>query len=326
MPMVLAIVTDTEGSTYSKTGDFILIRGDGQYQGLVSGGCVEGDLAERASAAITAKQCRIVDYDLGGEHDALWGMGAGCDGALQILLVPLTVASGLYAFRALAKAYQKGEQSLLAVAVSDRPDAQLICAIAATGATTGDPLPDWLGKPEALVTSDSRSQRVTAASHAPVCLVAVAPAPSLLICGAAPDVEPICELLATLGWRVTVCDHRPAYLQRLAATGQQVQSVVPGALDDALVLSEFDAVLIMSHHLASDEAYLAEVAGVSHWRYVGLLGPAHRRDRLLAAIGNVPKTFVEKLHGPAGLRLGGREPASIAISIVAELHQALLAN
>ena len=43
--MVLATVTDTEGSTYSKTGDFILIAANGDYQGLVSGGCVEGDLA-----------------------------------------------------------------------------------------------------------------------------------------------------------------------------------------------------------------------------------------------------------------------------------------
>jgi xanthine dehydrogenase accessory factor len=46
-PMVLATVYETVGSTYSKAGHRILIAASGQYQGLVSGGCLEGDLARR---------------------------------------------------------------------------------------------------------------------------------------------------------------------------------------------------------------------------------------------------------------------------------------
>ena len=42
-PMVLATVYDTAGSTYSKAGHRILIASNADYQGLVSGGCLEGD-------------------------------------------------------------------------------------------------------------------------------------------------------------------------------------------------------------------------------------------------------------------------------------------
>ena len=52
-PLVLATVYDTLGSTYSKAGHRILIAGSGDYRGLVSGGCLEGDLAERAREVIS---------------------------------------------------------------------------------------------------------------------------------------------------------------------------------------------------------------------------------------------------------------------------------
>jgi len=49
-PLVLATVYETAGSTYSKAGHRILLAANGDYRGLVSGGCLEGDLAERARA------------------------------------------------------------------------------------------------------------------------------------------------------------------------------------------------------------------------------------------------------------------------------------
>ena len=50
-PLVLASVFETEGSTYSKVGARMLIDAGGDYQGMLSGGCLEGDLAERAREA-----------------------------------------------------------------------------------------------------------------------------------------------------------------------------------------------------------------------------------------------------------------------------------
>ena len=59
--------------------------------------------------------------------------------------------------------------------------------------------------------------------------------------------------------------------------------------------------------------------------YVGLLGPVRRKERLLAEIGDIAARLDKRLHGPAGMRLGGRGPGPIALEIVAEMQQ-FLAN
>mgnify|MGYP001829079532 CR=1 FL=1 len=50
-PLVLVTIYETSGSTYSKAGTHMLIDGDGDFHGMLSGGCLEGDLALRAAAS-----------------------------------------------------------------------------------------------------------------------------------------------------------------------------------------------------------------------------------------------------------------------------------
>ncbi len=59
-------------------------------------------------------------------------------------------------------------------------------------------------------------------------------------------------------------------------------------------------------------------------RYIGLLGPGDRRRRLLEELGDVGRALDSRVHGPAGIDIGGRGPAAIALSIIAEMHQALM--
>jgi xanthine/CO dehydrogenase XdhC/CoxF family maturation factor len=78
----------------------------------------------------------------------------------------------------------------------------------------------------------------------------------------------------------------------------------------------------MSHHLVSDRTYLAQLAE-SGVPYIGLLGPKHRRERLLADLGDKAGALEDRLHGPAGLDIGGRGPGPIALSIVAQVQKVL---
>jgi xanthine dehydrogenase accessory factor len=54
--------------------------------------------------------------------------------------------------------------------------------------------------------------------------------------------------------------------------------------------------------------------------YVGLLGPAARREKLLNDLGEGARQLRTRLHSPVGLALGGRSPESVALAIVAEIH------
>src|SRR5580658_6036921 len=85
---VLATVVATDGSTYRKSGARMLIMADGSYLGLLSGGCMEADLAAHARQVIDAGTPRAIEYDMRGPDDVLFGLGAGCEGAMRILLEP----------------------------------------------------------------------------------------------------------------------------------------------------------------------------------------------------------------------------------------------
>ncbi|MEO0616319.1 MAG: XdhC family protein [Pseudomonadota bacterium] len=327
--MVLATVTDTDGSTYSKTGDFILIAANGDYQGLVSGGCVEGDLATRAAQTLASRTPAIVDYDLGGEHDALWGMGAGCDGRLQILLTPLFEAEQYAPLLAVADAYRNGISAVLGLGAPGTPQAGLMTSASAEGhfvhhdvaaeaqATVERVLGEqWLAGCSAQVVDD--------ALEAPLFVIHVRPAPRVLLCGAAPDAEPLARLLGDLGWHVTVYDHRPGYIETFDAKLAAERIAAPAAaLAQRVALAHFPVVVVMSHHLETDTAYLRALARHDHWHYIGLLGPVHRRERLLEAVGQPADTIRPMIDGPAGLPLGAKEPAGIALSIAAGIHARL---
>jgi len=144
--------------------------------------------------------------------------------------------------------------------------------------------------------------------------------PRVLVLGAGPDAVPLLRFAANLGWRCTVCDHRPAYVEGNDFASAVLRQCGPAEeLARRLDLGQFDMAVIMSHHLASDRAYLRQVAE-SGIAYIGLLGPPGRRERLLADMPALREGLARRLHGPAGLDLGGRGPSAIALSIVAEMQ------
>ncbi len=129
-----------------------------------------------------------------------------------------------------------------------------------------------------------------------------------------------------LGWRITVADHRPANLARGdLGNADQVLQVTPADLEDSVSLAQFSAAVVMSHHLDTDRLYLRSLAH-STLPYVGLLGPAARRDRLLADLGATGAGLKTRLHAPIGLRIGADSPETIALAILAEIHATLVSR
>ena len=111
---VLATIVATSGSTYRKPGARMLMLADGNFLGLLSGGCLESDLQAHASEVRDNDAPQAIEYDMRGPDDVLFGIGAGCEGAMRILIEP--AGAGTAAAAALAKAgtaTQRGEASVL---------------------------------------------------------------------------------------------------------------------------------------------------------------------------------------------------------------------
>ena len=144
--------------------------------------------------------------------------------------------------------------------------------------------------------------------------------PKLLILGAGPDAAPIVDFAARVNWKVTLVDHRPVYADPSHfPLAERVILARPEELGNAVDLKHFSAAVVMSHHLPSDLSYLRTLAEATI-PYVGLLGPAPRREKLLSDLGEGARQLRTRLHAPVGLALGGRSPESVALAIVSEIH------
>ena len=74
-PVALCTIVETEGSTYRKAGARMLVDANGIYYGVLGGGCFEGDLVERARTAISTGKPSLVEYDMRGDEELIWGLG-----------------------------------------------------------------------------------------------------------------------------------------------------------------------------------------------------------------------------------------------------------
>lgn len=330
-PLVLVTVVETEGSTYTKAGHRILLTGSGDFQGLVSGGCLEGDLAEHAREVLAAGTAQLLTYDLRDEADELFGLGIGCNGLFRVLLQPLRAEDGYAPMTAIAAAWS-GEVAGVTATVIDGSDASvpagatLVCAGNEQLCT---PLPAaW--RERLLAGCRVREARLVTETlddhNARVLYAPLQPIPRLLILGAGLDAVPLLDIAGHLGWRVTIADHRPAHLARGDLGGaERVAQIAPRELPGALSLDHFAAAVVMSHHLDTDRAWLVALAR-SPVPYVGLLGPAARRDRLLQDLGADGAGLRDRLHAPVGLPIGADSPESIALAVLAEIQASMSAS
>ena len=327
-PLVLVTVFETAGSTYSKAGGQMIIDGDGNFCGMLSGGCLEGDLVERARTVIETGAADTASYDLSAD-DELWGLGVGCDGSMSVMLQPLVPETGYQPFAAIDEILVGGEPAVIACVISVESPA----IKAGTSVVLQNDVTLNFGVSEAVARSIVAEADLDRPAHARdidtpdgrcrVLFVRISPSPALLILGAGLDSEPVVRIASELGWRCTVIDHRPAYVEsrRYPHPTARLCSLV-GELSAQVNLDGFDVAIVMSHHLVSDRGYLQQLAE-SSIGYIGLLGPPGRRDRLMNDLGDAAGALQGRLYGPAGIELGGRGPGPIALEIVAQMQKFL---
>jgi xanthine dehydrogenase accessory factor len=326
-PLALATIVATSGSTYRKPGARVLIDADGTACGLLSGGCLESDLLERARSVIDTGAPQLVEYDLRASDDPIWGLGLGCEGAMSILVQRLTAADDYYPLNRVRSALELRTPVLFGTIVRSTNVAWPVGACVFEGETADDvfgrALNDAIvrsngaGLGAQLVEVEGRDGEVS------VFLGRVDLPPQILLLGAGPDAAPVARAAEELGWSVTVYDHRSAYaVKEHFPQAIQVISAPADEFASRLDLSLYDAAVVMSHHLQADLHYLRGLAD-SPIRYVGLLGPRERRQRLAADLGALALKLAGRVHGPVGLDIGARTPEAIALAIVAEIHAVL---
>lgn len=308
----LALVTDTEGSTYRKPGALALVADDGSRLGTLSGGCLEPALDLLARRALDEGRTQVGLFDTLGDDDLLFGSGSGCRGRMRVLAWPVPAASAHPLLDALLAAQAAGHPLELALHVDPENAGEGLAWSAGERVALGrgcDPeLATW---PHGLQVSGGQSiarLRVRAPSR-------------LLLVGGGPEAPALLRLARTLGWHSTVADHREGLLDpaRLADADARVLARPAAAL--AAEAHAPDAVLVMTH-LASADLEALRALAPRPVAYVGLLGPPGRRDELLAMLDDETRAqLMPRLRAPVGLPLGGEGPEAIALAIAADLQR-----
>ena len=324
--MALVTVVATEGSTYTKAGHRMIVADNGDFHGLVSGGCLEGDLATHASRVIDTGDPALLTYDLRDEADEIWGLGIGCNGLLRLLVQRLDEQQHYQPYLDIAECHRSfggGHMALVVDSTAERIPAGTTCLSAADGVTSarlGPELIDLLMRHMESHAAPGLADLEMEAEHVQVLHVPVAPVPRLLVIGAGPDAVPLVRLATELGWRVSITDHRPTYLEApgLDVADQRIEARA-GHLAEHLDPTQFHAGVVMTHHLDSDREHLRELAAGGPG-YLGLLGPRARRERLMTELGPAGLALQPRLHGPVGLDIGALSPETIALSIAAEIQ------
>ena len=308
-PIVLATIIETRGSTYRNSGARMVLHQDGAMTGLLGGGCFEADLSAQAKPVFDSGKPATVIYDMRSSDDAIWGLGLGCEGAVTIFLQRLN--------------HQNSYQPIVLLEVLSRQGGQLHLVVS----SSHDALPAgscWSAKylPEQMITTSPLAPglcQVTIQGEQLELFVAdISPPTHLLICGAGPDAWPLASMAKTLGWKVTVADHRATYASDKHF--DQVDDIV--LFEDQLDTRRVTAAVVMSHNLEVDRRYLKCLASAP-LRYLGMLGPVARRQRLLEELGADGIDLAARLHGPVGLDLGGELPEEIALSLLAEIQSVI---
>ncbi len=302
-PLVLATLVSTSGSSYKKAGAMMLIESDRATHGLISGGCLESDVAEHAMTVFDTGKPLTLDYDLSDE--SIFGLGAGCDGSIKLVL---QIIGGDYLpFSALNPLPELAEATELFILSEQHKDFSIGSYFVST---TENVIESVAG----FYTTIHQQAKANAE------VLNYMPPPKVAICGAGIDVAPLIEILHLLQWHVSVIDHRSGRLQQLKKhpKTQLIEAQIT-TLSSCLETDQFDAVAIMTHNLDRDAAYLKHFAE-SDLTWLGLLGPIKRRDKVLKKAGLRLEPIEKRLHAPIGLDIGGNMPENIAVSIAAQLQ------
>ena len=306
--IVTATVVATEGSAPREPGAVLAVSELGEVAGSVTGGCVEPAVYEEALAVLRDGRPRLCVYGIADEE--AFGVGLSCGGTVRIfverfdapLLEPLRAAI----------------------------DQELPVAVVSTVTEDGSGRPPRLvalhdAQPEIAEALARGESRLVEAGGDLLFVSSFAPRARMYVFGAVDHAGAVATIGRFLGYRVTVCDARARF-----ATNERfpdVDELVVAWPDEFLRGAPVDrrtAIIVLTHDPKFDVSLLV-AALQTDAGYIGAMGSLRtteeRAERLRSE--GVDEQQLRRIHAPIGLRIGGRSPQEVAVSVAAELIQAL---
>jgi xanthine dehydrogenase accessory factor len=323
--IAIATVVSTWGSSPRPVGSKLAATLSGGIAGSVSAGCVEGVVIDACKEALESGQPRLLTF--GAADEDAWEVGLACGGTIQVLVEPFSAWGGIYDS---LRQYLEARRPMAVVSVIDGTEDQLNrkLVVLADGSTEGDlSLPDQTRQvtERALELLAQGTGGTLDLKDGPALFIEVhPPVPRLIIVGAVHIAELLVSLANLVGFDTVVVDPRAAFATRERFPhATQLVKEWPQKVLPSMQLDESAYVTVLTHDPKLDDPALQIVLS-SNARYVGALGSRRTHAKRLERLRQLGLTEAQlaRLHAPIGLRLGGRSPSEIALSIMAQVVQA----
>lgn len=335
--LALATVVHVEGSSYRRPGARMLVTDEGQLTGAISGGCLEGDALRKALLAISQQQNKLVVYNTIDEEDRQLGIQLGCNGIVYILFEPIDPTKEMHPLRLLEKVtHQQSEVVLLTLfnlqnVSAKQPGTVLLFEkehkygqlLELSIDEINTDVHTVFNKQSSLFTTYTNAQNETLAALVEL----LKPPVQLCIAGAGNDVFPIAAMAAVLGWKLLIADGRKTHAT--AKRFPSAKNILIGKPEELICKIKIDdntVMVLMSHNYNYDLGMLRLIIK-SNCRYIGVLGPKKKLEKMLEELENegmkISEKDLEKIFGPVGLDIGAETSEEIALSILSEIKAVL---
>jgi xanthine dehydrogenase accessory factor len=308
--VVLATVVDTWGSAPVPVGAQMAIAADGEFQGSVSGGCIEGEVITEAEEVLGTSTPRTLEFGVADE--TAWNVGLPCGGNVKVYLQCLEPATGGLDFLDRAISAQTERRGLLVKTRLADGRRELV-------------EPDTPGLPDDLARRfKSGASKLIETPEGAVFVQALLPPARIVVIGATHIAQIVCEIARLASYEIQVVDPRTAFASPTRFRDVRLHPEWPQDAIPKIGLDAYTAMIVVAHVAHIDDEAL-KLALRSPCLYIGALGSKRNHDKRTGRLAAAGFTAAEigRIQNPIGLDIGAQSPAEIAVAIMAEVIQAV---
>ena len=293
---VIATVIETWGSAPRRVGSQLIVSGDGNMEGSVSGGCVEGAVVLEALDSLKDGKIRLLEY--GVSDDDAFALGLACGGKMRVLVEPVGKQMPKKLLQELVDAIAKGEPVIYEINIKTL-QRRLV-----------------YNEYEDRIRRDRSGFKEDELTF----LNVYSPKLKIDIVGAVHITQALVPIAEIAGFSTRIIDPRESFANRKRFGTTEISNDFP---DVALTKTRPNcrtAVILLTHDPKLDDPAL-QIALQSEAFYIGALGSKkthQKRINRLKQAGFTEKQ-IDRVHGPIGLNIGASSPEEIAISILSEV-------
>ncbi|PIE10895.1 MAG: XdhC/CoxI family protein [Rhodobacterales bacterium] len=296
--VALATVVETWGSAPRRVGAQLAISGEGEIEGSVSGGCVEGAVVVEAIEACKDGAPRLLEYGIS-DGDA-FAVGLACGGTIRVMVEPVGAVLPVAVL-----------EELVAARAARAP-------VAVVSAADGSRRLEQDGYKERF-----RMDRSGFEENGDFVTIHNPPL-RMIIVGAVHIAQALVPMARIAGYDPVVIEPRASFGSETRFPGETILEDWPDEAVVALGLDTRTALVLLTHDPKLDDPALQAALGTEVF-YIGALGStrshAKRVERMQSA--GLSAAQIARIHGPVGLDIGAASPAEIAVAILAQVTAVL---